>query len=163
NENYEAGFSFGSQITERNHFLFSLDHYTADGIDGFEGRNWYDNWGTVDIDGPGRPSVVAPDVRSRMYTAGGLIRLPGSALNMVHFTEGGVPRQFEDGDLVGETRQSGGTGFYGDIGSKAEDQGALGGLMPDTERTSVFMYLDHEFSPNWSGFAQYMYGNNQIN
>src|SRR5690606_654549 len=160
NENYEVSLSAGHRLGERTHLLASFDFLESREIRNYEGRDWYQNWGTVDVNGRGQPTVIARDVRSRLYTAGGLIRLPGSALDMIHFTEGGVPAQFQDGTLVGETRQVGGTGFWGDIASKEQDAGGQGSIYPDNSRGSGFAYIDHDFNDDWNGFVQFIYGRN---
>ncbi len=165
NENFEISLSAGHRLGERTHLLASFDYTESKEIKNYEGRDWYQNWGTVDVNGRGQPTVIARDVRSRLYTAGGLIRMPGpnpenSALHMIHFLEGGIPAQFQDGTLVGETRQVGGTGFWGDIASKEQDTGGQGSIYPDNSRGSAFLYLDHEFNNNWTGFAQFIYGSN---
>ena len=165
NENFEISLSAGHRLGERTHLLASFDYTESKEIRNYEGRDWYQNWGTDDVNGRGQPTVIARDVRSRLYTAGGLIRMPGpnpenSALHMIHFLEGGIPAQFQDGTLVGETRQVGGTGFWGDIASKEQDTGGQGSIYPDNSRGSAFLYLDHEFNNNWTGFAQFIYGSN---
>lgn len=160
NEGFEVSLSAGHRLGERTHLLASFDYLENQGIDNYKGRDWYQNWGTVDVNGRGQPTVIARDVRSRLYTAGGLIRLPGSALNMIHFTEGGVPVPFQDGTLVGATRQVGGTGFWGDIASKEEDAGGQGSIYPDNSRSSAFVFLDHDFNDDWNGFVQFILGRN---
>nr|PZN61505.1 MAG: hypothetical protein DIU62_13330 [Pseudomonadota bacterium] len=162
NENFEVSLSAGHPIGERSHVLFSVDYLKASAIENYEGRDWFRNWGTVDVNGPGQPSIIAADVRSRLYTAGGLIRLPGSALDMIHFTEGGVPAKFQDGTIVGATRQVGGTGFWGDIASKEEDAGGQGSIYPKNNRGSAFLYLDHDINDDWKAFAQVIYGRNNV-
>jgi iron complex outermembrane receptor protein len=160
NENFEVSLSGGTQLGDRTHLLVSFDYLEANEIKNYKGRDWYKNWGTVDVNGRGQPTIIASDVRSRLYTAGGLIRLPGSALDMIHFTEGGIPQKFVDGTIVGATRQVGGTGFWGDIGSKEEDAGGQGSIYPENSRGSAFLYLDHEINDNWKGFVQYIRGQN---
>lgn len=162
NERTEWSFTAGRDIGERAHALLSLERFEAAAVESYEGRDWFQNQGTVDVNGSGQPRVVARDVRSRMYTAGGLIRLPGSALDMTHFTTGGVPEKFVDGTLVGRTRQVGGTGYYGDIGSKEEDETGQGSLYPDTERGSAFAYIDYDFSADYTGFLQVLHGSNDV-
>lgn len=162
NERTEWSFTAGGDIGQRAHAMFSVERFEAAAVESYDGRDWFQNQGTVDVNGSGQPRVVARDVRSRMYTAGGLIRLPGSVLHMTHFTTGGIPEQFVDGTLVGRTRQVGGTGFYGDIGSKEEDETGQGSLYPDTERGSAFAYLDYDFSNDYTGFLQVMHGRNDV-
>ena len=163
--NYEFSISGGHDLGEQAHFIAAIDYFNSEvveGLEGYEDRDWFDNWGAVDINGSGRPRVVARDVHSREYTAGGLIVLPGSALNMIHFLEGGVPVPFQNGTVVGATSQAGGTGFLGDIGSLQEDGGGLPGLAPGVERGSAFFYGDYDFNADWTGYFQYMYGKNKV-
>lgn len=162
NENVEASIAGGADIGERGHFIASVEYFKAQRVESYEDRHWYRNWGTVDVNGPGRMAVVAPDVRSRLYTAGGLIRLPGSKLDMTQFLTGGIPAPFEDGTLIGETRQVGGTGFYDGVASKEQDQSGQGSIYPDTERGNAFLYADYDFSDEWNGYFQYMHGRNLI-
>ena len=167
NENVEASLAAGWRVGERGHIIASAEYFRAHKVETYEDRDWYQNWGTVDVNGPGRPTVVASNVRARTYTAGGLIRLPGSQLDMIHFLHGGIPARFEDGTLVGATRQVGGTPFYvhptrGEIASKHEDQTGQGSLFPDTERGSAFFHATYDFDGNWEGYLQYLYGSNEI-
>lgn len=162
NERQEWSFTAGTALGERGHALFSLEWFEAAAVESYRERDWFRNWGTVDVNGSNQPRVIASDVRSRVYTAGGLIRLPGSALDMIHFTTGGVPEPFVNGTLVGRTRQSGGTGYYGNVASKEEDETGQGSLFPDTERGSAFAYLSYDFTPDYKGFLQVVHGRNDI-
>lgn len=163
NENVEASLAGGMPLGERGHIIASVEYYNADRVESYADRDWFKNWGTVDVNGPGRQSVVASDVRSRLYTAGGLIVLPGSQLNMTQFLTGGTAAPFEDGTLIGSTRQVGGTGFFGDVASKEQDQSGQGSIYPDTERGNAFVYANYDFSDDWNGYLQYMYGQNNVN
>jgi iron complex outermembrane recepter protein len=163
NENVEASLAGGRALGERGHVIASLEYFKADRVESYADRDWFRNWGTVDINGPGRTNVVASDVRSRLYTAGGLIVLPGSQLNMTQFLTGGTSAPFQNGTLIGATRQVGGTGFYDDVASKEQDQSGQGSIYPDTERGNAFVYADYDFNDDWNGFLQYMYGQSDIN
>jgi outer membrane receptor protein involved in Fe transport len=162
NENGEFSLAGGHDIGERAHILASVDYYSSRRVETYAGRDWFQNWGTVDVNGPGTPAVPAADVRSRLYTAGGLIRLPGSALNMTQFLSGGVAAPFEDGTLVGATRQVGGTSFYDDVASKEQDQTGQGSLYPETKRGSAFLYLNYDFNDDWRGYTQFLFGQNNV-
>jgi outer membrane receptor protein involved in Fe transport len=163
NRNFEFSLSGGHDLGERSHFIASIDYYEGDEVLGYADRDWFQNWGTIDINGAANPKIVATDVRSREYTAGGLIRLPGSGLDMVHFLEGGIPAQFQDGSVVGATTQVGGTGFWGDYANLQEADGGLPGIYPETERGSAFLYVDYDFTSDWTGYFQFMYGKNKVN
>ncbi|MCC6201371.1 MAG: TonB-dependent receptor [Gammaproteobacteria bacterium] len=163
NANVELALALGSPLGARGHLLAAFDFHDAARVESYRRRAWYQGWGTVDVHGNGQPLLVASDVRSRLYTAGGLIRQPGSALDMIHFDEGGVPKKFVDGSIVGATRQVGGTGFLGDIGNKEADQTGQGSLFPDTRRGSAFLYLDYDFNDAVTGYAQLLFGSNRVN
>lgn len=164
--NYEFSISGGHDLGEHTHFIASIDYYQSDAVEGLKAyahRNWFQNWGAVDVNGSGQPRVVAKNVHSREYTAGGLIILPGSALDGIFFQEGGVPARFQDGSIVGTNSQAGGTGFLGNIGTIQEDGGGLPGLAPAVDRGSAFLYVNHDFNEDWNAYFQYMYGLNKVN
>lgn len=162
NESVELSLAGGRALGARGHFLAAVDFFDAARVETYADRDWYQGWGTVDVNGIGQPTVVARDVRSRLYTAGGLIRQSGSQLDMIHFIEGGIPVRFQDGTIVGATRQSGGTGFLGDIGNKEADQTGQGSLYPDTRRGSAFFYADYDLTDAWTGYLQFLYGKNRV-
>ncbi len=115
NENVEASLAGGMNLGERGHIMGSIEYFKANKVESYKDRDWYQNWGTVDVNGPTQPAVIARNVSSRLYTAGGLIVLPGSRLNMTQFLTGGTAAPFQNGSLVGTTRQVGGTTFYDDV------------------------------------------------
>jgi len=162
NGNVEASLAGGMNLGERGHIMGSIEYYKANKVESYKDRDWYQNWGTVDVGGPTQPAVIARNVSSRLYTAGGLIVLPGSQLNMTQFLTGGTAAPFQNGSLVGTTRQVGGTTFYDDVISKEQDQTGQGSLFPDTERGSVFLHGDYDFNDNWNGYFQYLYGQNLV-
>ncbi len=66
NENVEASLAGGMNLGERGHIMGSIEYYKANRVEGYEDRDWYQNWGTVDVERPNnQPSVIARDVRSR--------------------------------------------------------------------------------------------------
>src|SRR5690606_1952069 len=91
-QNSELSFSFGSSVGERGHFIGSIDWFEQDGVDAYEGRNWYKGYGvvtnpayTASNGAIGPRLIVAKDVVSTEYTHGGLIGAPGSALDRLMF------------------------------------------------------------------------------
>lgn len=165
----EFSISGGADLGPSTHFIASAEMYKAESVSGYNDRNWFDNWGTMSVNGV---PTIARDVHSRDNTAGGLIRapavlddddnviLPTSALDWIHFVGDSTPVQFQDGSVVGTNNQVGGTNFLGSYGSAREINGELS---PKTERSNAFLYIDHEFSDNFTGYFQYMYGSNKVN
>ncbi len=163
NDNVEASLAGGMNLGERGHIMGSVEYYKANRVESYKDRDWFENWGTVDVNGVGKSSIIAKDVSARTYTAGGLIRLPGSALNMTQFLTGGTAAPFQNGSVVGATRQVGGTPFYDGVISKEQDQTGQGSLFLETERGSAFVYADYDFNDDWNGYFQYLYGQNYVN
>ena len=88
---YQVEFAAGTSIGERGHLIGSVDYYDADGIIGYEGRDWgAEGWAlftqTSTTAVPRR--FYAPDGRSRVITPGGLIPSgplsPGGAGGIAH-------------------------------------------------------------------------------
>ncbi len=162
NENVEASLAGGMNLGERGRIMGSIEYYKAHRVEGSEDRDWYQNWGTVDVNGNNSVCVIAPDVRARTYTAGGLIRLPGSALSMTQFLSGGTSAPFQNGSIVGLTRSP-----AAQVSTMAWPAGAgpdrSGSLFPDTERAGAFVHADYDFNDDWNGYVQFLYGRNLVN
>ena len=88
--------------------------------------------------------LVLPDVRSSIGTYGGLIT--GGPLKGTEFGPGGVPRQFDYGNVTGTSFQSGGDGAS-----------ATTGLSPQQRRANVFAYLEGDVTDNLTVFAEGLY------
>ena len=153
---YQVEFAAGTPIGERGHLIGSVDYYDADGIIGYEGRDWgADGWAlftqTSTTAVPRR--FYAPDGRSRVITPGGLIPSgplsPGGAGGITHFVDG-VPQRLGDGNPIVGTAQVGGGGV--DLNQ------TWAGLRPTDKRHSTFLHYKHDFTDEKTGYVQVLQG-----
>ncbi len=157
NNNYEISGAFGTNIGDRGHIQVSGEYYKADGVHSYEGRDWYQAWGTLtNADGL---TDFYPNVVSRNASFDGVIFAPGTAINGLAFDSSGNVAPFVNGSLPLGTlgtppaRHSIANGGSGeDLGSEAFS------LFPDMERYSVYGYADYDISPDVTLFAQYIHG-----
>ncbi|HEX7080509.1 MAG TPA: TonB-dependent receptor [Gammaproteobacteria bacterium] len=174
-ENSEASFTYGTDIGDRAHWIGSVDYYSAAGVDGYEGRDWYQGWGTVTNPewvasggAVGPQLIIAPNVVSTEYTFGGMIRAPGTSLDRLMFLPDGSVTPFVQSELsvfdTGTQSQSIAPQFGGGSGDNIEaDRGGEGGLVPSIDRGSAYTYFDYDLSSNLNVFVQALYGNNKTN
>lgn len=183
-DNWEGSFSFGTDIGTNSHLLFSAAGFQQDGIDGYDGRDWYQGWGTVTnpawqaavnagdcslnvLCDAGPQLIRAPQVVSTQYTFGGMTVSPVAALNNLHFLSDGsaIPFQFSNlGTQTGTLSQSVHPAFGGGSGDNYEaDRGGEGGLSPNIDRQNAFLYLDHDLSDTLSVYGQVVYGSSTTN
>jgi outer membrane receptor protein involved in Fe transport len=147
---YQVEFAAGSAIGERGHIIGSVDYYDADGVLGYEGRDWgAEGWALFT-----QPSLTArprrfyaPDGRSRVITSGGLI--PSGPLGGTQFIDGN-PVPLGTGSQIIGTAQVGGGGP--DLNQR------WAGIRPDDKRHSTFLHYKHEFSDTKTGYIQLMQG-----
>ncbi len=182
NDNWEGSFSFGTDIGEKTHLLFSASGYQADGIDAYEGRDWYQGWGTVTnpawqaavnagecrINVPcaaGPQLIRAPHVVSTRYTFGGLTVSPVAELNNLMFLSDGSAVPFRFSQLSAQSgtwSQSIDRAYGGGSGDNFHaDRGGEGGLVPSIDRDNLFLYVDHDLTDNLTVYGQVVYGANE--
>jgi len=183
NDNWEASFNFGTDIGEKSHLLFSASGYQSDSIETYDGRDWYQGWGTVtnpewqaavnrgecrmNVPCAAGPQLIrAPHVVSTKYTAGGMIRSNVPALNNLIFLSDGsvVPFQFSSlGTQTGTWTQSVDKAYGGGSGDNVmPDRAGQGGFMSAVDRENVFVYLDHDLTDNLTVYGQVIYGKNVV-
>ncbi len=159
-ENYEASIAYGTKVGDRGHFLFSAEINSMEPIFNYKGRDWYQAYGLLDIDGDGVDETV-PNVFSSRVSFDGLISAPGFSYNTYEFDANGGLAPFQlgtvsDGPIGGfDARTSGGSGD--DIGC-----GEVCNVWPETDRYSIFAYADYELTDNFLVFAQYMRGKSHL-
>jgi iron complex outermembrane recepter protein len=147
---YQVEFAAGSAIGERGHIIGSVDYYDADGVLGYEGRDWgAEGWALFT-----QPSLTArprrfyaPDGRSRVITSGGLI--PSGPLGGTQFIDGD-PVPLGTGSPIIGTAQVGGGGP--DLNQR------WAGIRPADKRHSTFLHYKHEFTEDKRGYIQVMQG-----
>ncbi|MBC2777076.1 TonB-dependent receptor domain-containing protein [Parasphingopyxis marina] len=156
-EYYEISGAFGTNIGSRGHFLISAERFEQEGVHNYDGRDWYNAWGTVpDANGQ---LLIRPNVISNAATFDGLIFAPGSAIDMLQFRSDGTFAPFMTGSPttarpgVPPARSAGGSGD--DIGAEVQT------IYPDIERDAIYAYADYEVADGFTMFAQYIRGSNE--
>ena len=149
--------AWGVKLGERGHLLVSGEYFKQDGVHNYQGRDWYQAWGTI----PDSKNMllIRPHVVSMGSTFDGLIFAPGTALNGLAFRPDGSTYVFQKGTAASGTvgtppaRQSlDGGGSGDDLGAEVQT------IYPDYKRNSIFAYADYELADNFTVFAQYMRG-----
>ena len=167
NDNYGGSVTFGTSIGERLHVIGAAEFYSAQSIETLKDRDWYNGTGLVTnpqwlANGTGPRLLTLPNVSSTRYTEGGLINQPGSALDRLMFLKDGSVVPFVQGPIAavgtGTFSQSGGIGY-----NLQADAGGGGGVYPNLERTTGFVYADYSLTDNLSAYVQLMYGHSMTN
>jgi iron complex outermembrane recepter protein len=151
NDNGNGTFSltWGTALGENSHLIFSGEYYTANGVRGYQSRNWFHSWATIPNPNPAGPTTVtARDVHATGYTYGGLIT--SGPLAGTQFLPGGITAPFVRGNYYTGATQSGGDGV-----DPAAD---LIWLQPDQRRTNGFMKFTTDVAPGFQVFAQVLAG-----
>ncbi len=158
--NYQVEFAAGTSVGERGHIIGSVDYYDADGVLGYEGRDWgAEGWALFT-----QPSLTArprrfyaPDGRSRVITPGGLIpahtNAPSAALSNTQFIDGD-PVPLGTGSQIIGTSQVGGGGP--DLNQR------WAGIRPDDKRHSAFLHYKHDFAEGKTGYFQITQGVHEV-
>jgi outer membrane receptor protein involved in Fe transport len=161
NENSKASLTLGMDLGERAHLVSSVDYFRAAEISDPNDRDWFSSWGAIpNPDAHGPAEIIAPNVRSRQFTYGGLITSssiagqPSTYLAGTQFLPGGVTAPFVPGNYASNTAQSGGDGV---------DLAAIGALVPGVKRGSAFTHLTFDLSDDVQLFGQALYGNSHSN
>jgi outer membrane receptor protein involved in Fe transport len=95
-EHYTVTGSFGTKLGARGHLLVSGEYFHQRGVHSYQGRDWYQGWGTIP-DATGK-LLIRPRIVSRNVTIDGMIIAAGSALNGVAFRPDGSTYQFVTSD-----------------------------------------------------------------
>lgn len=156
-ENYEISGVYGTEWGGgRGNFIVSGEYFNHDGIQNYQGRDWYQSWGTLGSGTEADPYRFAPNVRSANATFDGRIFAPGTAINGLLFDRNGNTVAYQPGTINQGTP---GTPPARAVGGNNDDLGAeVNTLYPDLERYSVFAYADYEVGTNLKVFAQYIHG-----
>jgi outer membrane receptor protein involved in Fe transport len=111
NKNITFSLAGGTPIGDRAHIIMGGEYYKADGIDTYDGRDWYQPWGDINFGVVGGVPVQTPqrvryaDVRTRNYTFGGLIRT--GFLAGTQFLRDGTPAPFINGTVLDQAATNG--------------------------------------------------------
>jgi iron complex outermembrane recepter protein len=171
-DNSEFSVSFGSRLGERTHVLLSAEHSQQDSVETFEGRDWYQGWGMLQV-GTGASAsdprlVPARDLVSTAASydgvvlnwnnaAGQPVNVPGFGLSI--FNSDGTLTPFMSGSQVSagnraQTRAGGGSG--------TDNNADRPNLLAGSKRTNAFAYVDHDVSDNLNFYAQGMFSQQDL-
>jgi iron complex outermembrane recepter protein len=163
-ENYELSAAYGTSFAgDRGHFLVSGEYYDQKGIHNYEGRDWYQAWGTLGVGSEANPYRFSPGVVSTTASFDGIISSPNAAINGLAFDRNGNIAPFVPGSTVQGAIGVPGSRQVADGNSSGDDLGAeVFTIYPDLDRYSVFGYGEFELADGFKLFAQYLHGRTHI-
>ncbi len=167
--------AWGGSIGERAHLLVSAEHYQADQVDSFSERGWYQGYSLIanpaaTAANPYQPVYVPrTNVVSAVATFGGLIcgstgpacNIPTtSALYRRYFQPDGTlaPFVLGEGTSPATAGQQFGAHSIANGGSGNDSTASLLALAPKARRSSAFLYLDYDATPNLNLYVQGLAG-----
>lgn len=160
-DNYELSASFGTNIGDRGHIMVSGEYFNQDGVFSYEGRDWYQAWGTIGSGTTASPYTFYPNVISRNASFDGVISSTNPAINGLAFDRDGNLSPF----VSCSPAQAGPLGIpparhVAPPGSNCsgDDLGYYNALYPDLERYSLFGYADYDLTDELTAFVQYIHG-----
>lgn len=177
-DNWEFSIAGGTPIGERGHLIASFEQYEADRISNIRNRDWYKGTGTVTNpefleDGSLPRLLIRDNVRSTIYSDGGVIDAPGTSIDRLQFDEFGrvVPFVFGDYASVGEGTQNmvGGSGFNAtdfdrSVSTPAYPNGTRSCcFFPSSERQNGFVRFTFDVTEDLSVFADALVGDTETN
>ena len=156
-DNYQVEFSFGAPIGENGHFIGSMDYYDAEGVRGYQGREWgQQGWAMLQGGSSAVPRrYYAPNARSRRTNSGGMIPFSSAAGSLAGtiFVDG-VPIAYQESPTVVGSAQIG-----GNIRDVSDEYGAL---RPNDNRSSVFAMYTREFDNDKTAYIQVLKGRHTV-
>jgi len=155
-ESWEGSIAFGTKLGSRGHLLVSAEYAQQDGIHNYEGRDWYQSWGSVQRNGIWE---FHPGVHSMSSSFDGIISAPGTAIDGLKFDRNGNYSPFVPGAITQGAVGGAGPTVGRTVGGDGDDLGAEAfSLWPDTDRYSIFAYADYELADGLKIFGQYIHG-----
>jgi iron complex outermembrane receptor protein len=164
NANTSVSLALGHQFGSKLHVMGSVDFNRSEEISSYADRSWFQSWGLVTDPTSSLRLLVRPNVVSTLYTCGGLINQPGSALNRQEFLPNGTTAPFRNstlGTTTGQGAQSIAAQYGGGSGCDVKAQQSRANsvsVQPGTERVSGYVYADYALTDNIKLFVQGLYG-----
>jgi outer membrane receptor protein involved in Fe transport len=171
-DNSEYSLAFGTRLGERSHLLLSAEYFEQDPIETFRGRDWYGQWGMLQLGGgtsPNDPKLVpARDMVSTAASYDGVItswnNAAGAPVNVPGF---GLSIFNPDGSLApfitttpaspGNRSQSITNG-----GSGTDNNSDRPDLLAASKRTNAFAYVDRDLTDHLNVFVQGLYSDQTL-
>ncbi|MFO7277900.1 MAG: TonB-dependent receptor [Pseudomonadota bacterium] len=168
----EYSFALGPRLGERAHVLLSAEYFQQDSIETFEGRDWYQGWGMLQVGSGSSPSdprlVPARDVVSTAASYDGVIiswndangqpvNVPGFGPSI--FNSDGTLTPFTFGSLVSQaSRAHSRTGG----GSGTDNNSDRPNLLAGAKRTNAFGYFDYDVTDNLNLYVQGLFSDQEL-
>jgi iron complex outermembrane receptor protein len=168
NPNGGASIAFGHQVTSRLHVIGSVDYNRSDEIASYKDRDWFKSWGLITDPTNSLRLLARPNVVATVYTCGGLINQPGSALNRLEFLPDGSTAPFRNstlGTTTGQGAQSIAPQYGGGSGCDVKAQPTRSNsvsVLPATDHVSGYLYSDYALTDNVKLFVQGLYGHTNL-
>jgi iron complex outermembrane recepter protein len=169
-ENLELGGTWGMDLGEKGHVIISGDFFQQDEIislDALRDRPWFTQtalvtnpaWRATDAPGTNPQFLTRKYVSQTNTSVGGVINVPGSALDKLEFVSNG-------GVVTAQRMAFSGVGqLNGGCNCQAEAQpdrswgmDADNAIQGENGRESLFVYGDYDLTDNTTLFAQGIYG-----
>jgi iron complex outermembrane receptor protein len=166
-DNYELSGAYGMPFAGgRGHVLLSGEYYDQKGIHSYEGRDWYQGWGSYGGGTESNPFRFAPHMISNNATLDGLISSPNAAINGWRFNPDGtvgpgVTGSISQGAVGTAGARMAGTGIPGTATYQGNET-EVNSLYPDLDRYSLFAYADFDVTEDLTVFAQFLHGETHI-
>jgi iron complex outermembrane recepter protein len=175
-DNVKYSAAWGAPLGERAHILASAEFYQADGVDSYSERGWYKGVSLIanplaTTADPYQPTYIPrTNVVSSIATFGGLIcgssspactGMPTtSALYRRYFNPNGTlsPFVLGEGTSPATAGQNFGAHSIANGGSGDDATASLLALSPKARRSSAFVYLDYDATPNLNLYVQGLAG-----
>lgn len=167
NFNYLAGLTWGAQLGDRLHLVLSGEYSSEDGIDSFEGRDWYRGASLMSnpqfiANGTGPKNITAFNVVGTNFTCGGLISAPGRSINNLEFLPGGGFAPFVRSPV---SASGAGTNNAQSLasgpGSGCDSFNTI--ITADQERARIYGHLTFEASDTVKFFVEGIWAHDQSN
>lgn len=166
----EFSLSAGTRLGERMHVLFSAEHAEQDSIETFDGRDWYEGWGMLQLGtgaSPDNPRLVP--ARNLVSTAasydgvvigwnnaaGQAVTVPGFGLSI--FDSNGTLSPY----VLGSQTSAGNRSTTGD-GSGTDNNTDRPNLLAGAKRTNAFGYVDFDVSDNVNVYVQGLFSEQEL-
>ncbi len=166
-DNYELSAAYGMPFAGgRGHVLLSGEYYDQKGIHSYEGRDWYQGWGSYGGGTQANPFRFAPHMISNNATPDGLISSTNAAINGWRFNPDGtvgpgVTGSISQGAVGTAGARMAGSGIPGTATYEGNET-EVNSLYPDLDRYSLFGYVDFDVTDELTLFAQYLHGRTHI-
>jgi outer membrane receptor protein involved in Fe transport len=159
--------TYGTDLGENGHVMLSVDYFNQDiiqSLEALQSRPWFTQRALVTNPATTGPRQLTRDfVRLSDATTGGVINLPGSALNKLEFVRTGGQIITQPLNFTGVGVLNGGCNcFAQDPGNRVWGMDADNAVQNGNGRRSAFLYTDYDVNENLNVYFQGIYGYSEV-